>query len=476
MSVVLVDVPVITATLMSAEDPQPVQIVITGLTAGQSVVVTAVTATGAEFTVPGGRRVATGPTLVLVDNRGPLNMPIRYQLLVGGATYLSGELTLTYDRHYLLQSLDGRTVARVRWLDNRDPRSYTVNLVAFAVPGRRRPPVRFAAGGDGGGELVLTTVGAQSKVLEELVLSGRPLVLRTDGLIPFVAPVDILAPLKVDNSLAGLFVQWGDTRRWTIPYLLIDDPEPSAAMAAFAWEDFDVVYAASTWGELDTTVVTNLVPNPSVETDLTGWTNGGVTLTRDTAWATDGIYSAKATPNIAGTDTYVAVGGGTGGMRLGMIAGGTYTLSATARLAAPQTSPTSAARRVAVVHRIGAGAYSTMLGTQGPNVAGEHRSAVTVTLPAGTTEALVRLYVGAGNVADNSVWWDSVTLTEGAAAGTYFDGATTDTVATTYAWTGTAHASTSTATTTTPAAGSFDAEWAGRTWDDFDAMDWGQLL
>jgi hypothetical protein len=193
---------------------------------------------------------------------------------------------------------------------------------------------------------------------------------------------------------------------------------------------------------LSTTPRTNLPTNPSVEVDAAGWAPTGVTLTRDSSWAASGSWSGKCTPNALVTGTYVSVGGDVGALRLGMVAGGTYTVSAVGRLAAPQTGTLDArARRVVVFYSVAATptTYAPLTGTQIPNAAGQGQSSLTFTLPADAAQAFVRLYNGATNSADNSIWWDSVLVETGTAVGNYFDG---DTLGA--SWSGTPHASTST--------------------------------
>ncbi|MDN5275445.1 MAG: hypothetical protein JWN33_94 [Candidatus Saccharibacteria bacterium] len=80
--------------------------------------------------------------------------------------------------------------------------------------------------------------------------------------------------------------------------------------------------------------ITNLATNPSFETNMNGLASGRAFSTRDTSWATSGTYSLRITPNgsLTDDDSFMAPGGDTGGMRLGMEAGKTYTVSASARL------------------------------------------------------------------------------------------------------------------------------------------------
>jgi hypothetical protein len=86
-------------------------------------------------------------------------------------------------------------------------------------------------------------------------------------------------------------------------------------------------------------------------------------------------------------------------------------------------------------------AYGYDVSEPAPNVVGVHT--VALTFVATATDPL-RLYNGTPLAAALDVWWDAVTLVEGADR-MQFDGDTPDEAATgaTYEWTGTPHASTS---------------------------------
>ncbi len=191
---------------------------------------------------------------------------------------------------------------------------------------------------------------------------------------------------------------------------------------------------------------TNMSTNPSAEAATTNVTAVGCTLSRPTTWAADRVSSFGLTPNISTTGTYVSLGGDTGGLRLGMVAGGTYTVSATGYIPVTLTgsSETVRSRRIVVFHKIPADAGYTILTssplTNAPVVGGE-RVSVTFTLPAGTTEAFIRLYNGWTNTATNIVHWDAILLEQSSTLNPYFDGSDPD-----CAWTGTADVSTSTYT------------------------------
>lgn len=173
---------------------------------------------------------------------------------------------------------------------------------------------------------------------------------------------------------------------------------------------------------------------------ITGVLNG----IRSTRWKKSGAYSARNTPTGTTTDTWINIGGDTGGMRLGMEAGKTYTILASFYQEKPQTGPFNGmVRTVRPMYRIGAGSYLALAPAALPNVAGEQSIRHTFTLPVGTTEAFIRMQNGSQSP-DDSVWWDDVLVIEGEYSGSYIDGSLPDDTLVRYSWTGTANASTST--------------------------------
>lgn len=146
----------------------------------------------------------------------------------------------------------------------------------------------------------------------------------------------------------------------------------------------------------------------------------GVAL-RSSMWASRGTHSVRVVPRGVSTDTFVPAGGDTGAMRLGMVAGETYTVKVKLRLAAPQTVQSSNSRTIRAFYKVGAAAYASFGSASAPNVAGAHNLSLTFTLPAGTTEAFIRLYNGSSVIGED-VWFDEFCFVNGAYSGPYFDG------------------------------------------------------
>ena len=108
-------------------------------------------------------------------------------------------------------------------------------------------------------------------------------------------------------------------------------------------------------------------------------------------------------------------------------------MSATCRLAAAQTGTLSgSARKIALQYNNVSGSTGAIIvvSPQAPNVPGETRLSVTVTLPADTVWVRAIFYNGA-LTGQGDLWYDEVMLEEGATAGPYFDGASRNA-----AWTG----------------------------------------
>jgi|GEM_PF-3388643 len=187
--------------------------------------------------------------------------------------------------------------------------------------------------------------------------------------------------------------------------------------------------------------IANLIPNPSFEVDASNVNYGDASseFTQSTDWASNGTTSLLSYGNdISVYETYLNLGGGPGGMRLGMAAGKTYTISTGFYMPNEQTGTLSAdARKILVKYRVGAGAYQTFYSSAADNIEGEARLSLSFTLPANTTEAWIVLYNGAAGE-NGDVYWDSMMLTEGSTLYDYRDGNFDE-----WAWTGTPGLSTS---------------------------------
>lgn len=201
----------------------------------------------------------------------------------------------------------------------------------------------------------------------------------------------------------------------------------------------------------------NLITNPSIEVDLAGFSGANVSNARSLTWSADGNASLEVKVVIANNDSYANIGGDIGGMRLGMVAGKTYTISATINTPVALTGALSGkARSVCVFYNAGAG-YQLFKTAAGP-VTGIARVSTTFTLPENTTEAFVRLYNGSPTL-NEIVYWDALLLEEGTVLNTYFDGDSADTDLYEFSWSGVNHNSLSIKTGKNPEKSSAIGYW-----------------
>lgn len=195
------------------------------------------------------------------------------------------------------------------------------------------------------------------------------------------------------------------------------------------------VAKAATSGALGT-LRTNLVPNPSFETNTTNWSAGvNTTLGRNTSVAAVGTASLAITAVAAGTfeavSNTIAVTGTTNYAVQARFRAGTT--GRTVRLSVQFNDATS--------HVIS----TPVLASGTDTTSGWTTLSGIVTSPGTATAMRVRLVAEGGSIGDVQ-YIDAVMVEQANSVGTYFDGSTAAAGGFTYAWTGTAHASTSTAT------------------------------
>lgn len=193
---------------------------------------------------------------------------------------------------------------------------------------------------------------------------------------------------------------------------------------------------------------TNLVTNPSFETNTAGWTAQSSTLARTTSQAAQGAASGQVTSGSASSNTVYTV-------VPGIQAGAAYAAQVRLRKQHSSVSDTALAIRwYASADGSGTQIRQDHLFSGSPAIGSWYQLGVTGTAPSNAQSARVevtfyRSTLGAGTVLGQL---DGVMLEPAAAVGAYFDGATADAAdsITTVdrAWTGTAHASASTETTT----------------------------
>ncbi|MEO3809485.1 LamG-like jellyroll fold domain-containing protein [Sphaerisporangium sp. B11E5] len=153
--------------------------------------------------------------------------------------------------------------------------------------------------------------------------------------------------------------------------------------------------------------------------DLTGFTVPSMSsAARSTAYGQGEetpVDSLEITPvTTTSNDTFVAVGGDSGGLRLGMQPGRTYRMTGWIYVpASTGLAPAFASRGLRVVgfHRVGT-TYHEVASPMAGFTEGWQELSVDMTVPAGATEAFFRLYNGAQGGSGKKVYWDNLSFTE----------------------------------------------------------------
>lgn len=167
----------------------------------------------------------------------------------------------------------------------------------------------------------------------------------------------------------------------------------------------------------------NLIPNPSAAVDLTGFTNVNCTIARQAPFGgTPASPSGTALRiNASASPASFVHFGDTGGMRLGLEAGKTYTLRGSFFVDAALTgSVDQYARRLVAYTRVGTAAYVQYPSPAAANTPGTTNVSVTFTVPDDATEAFIRIFHGHTG---GSCYWHSLKLAEGTDA-SFWDGST----------------------------------------------------
>lgn len=284
----------------------------------------------------------------------------------------------------------------------------------------------------------------------------------------------------IDHAANEVTITYGGTETLLQDYRLMSKTpvsmESSSVLTAmkYVWDMVPVGY----WTAADigtvapgatTLVRTNLCTNPSFETNANAWGLNSVTLTRVSAanGIARGAWCGRVMPNGSNNDSSIQLDGY-------LAAGKTYTVSAWVGQDAPLVDAlhARALKIIAFVKPTAAGAYVEYSSSQKANAAGKERLSVTFTVPAGVSDSIVRIYHGGLNGASQKpIYVDAVLVEETSFLRSYIDGSRVNQPGSTYAWTGTAHASTSTATEVA-SAGDVATDWQpGQTaWDFLEPL------
>lgn len=285
--------------------------------------------------------------------------------------------------------------------------------------------VRSSAQKFSGDQSLLVTWPASSGLLQQVTTTfvAKPgTVYTVSGYVQLVGAatnVELICDGNVGTSTtaSGVWQRLSCTFTATDTSVTVEFTSPAATLAGMQCY-IDAVMAegdtavVGTYFDGDSLADLNICANPSFEQPILPewWTPVACTAEQDNTWAVDGDYSCVLTPNVFATPAYLAAGGDylAGVMRSGLVAGNTYTISATINVPVALTGGFAAdACRIVIGWDIGAGPVIT-LSPQGPIGGGTQRLTVTATIPANATAAFIWLTNGYTNSAPNIVRWDAV--------------------------------------------------------------------
>lgn len=248
-----------------------------------------------------------------------------------------------------------------------------------------------------------------------------------------------------ENTISSINIRSGRNN-------VIEQPQPGYANIQL-WTDADtpldvnlsdsvkVAIQSATYGD---GTRTNLITNPSLETNTTGWSGSNVTISQSTSYAKYGVDSLKGVVTTTGTNRYLDYLN----TAVPIISGQTYTYSCWVYLPLTNTADISLVLQAYPWNTTGLGAginldtktvtrgiWTRFSGTFTPVNAGGGTPA---------TSCLFRVLNTASWAAGQEIYIDAALLEKSSTLGDYFDGSSKVPIG--CAWTGTANASSSTQT------------------------------
>lgn len=260
----------ITASLISGQSPQMVQIVIDGIPAGvewsitgevgsalpglspgSSLAPSAVLAPaetvftpgGFGWRVPGGSGVSTGGQIVLTDNRSPGNSPYLYTLTTSNGVETSNTVVVPFRNDIVLQTLDGQAAVDVQLLAGSLGLGWEPSVSLYRVPGRARPVARYDVLSDNSASLVVKVPMGATPDFRRVIASGAPILYRFGDDSFDLEPAGIIQVTSVSSEA----VPTAGLRFWTLGYTVVDDPFVDVPLGAFSWDRFDESRSGLSW-------------------------------------------------------------------------------------------------------------------------------------------------------------------------------------------------------------------------------------
>lgn len=236
----------VTVSLVGAQDPPLVQIVVSAAPSGEAWTLRG-EANGYSWTVPGGAGVGSGDPVVRVDNRTPGNVPVIYRFASSSADEESVPITVPIEGDIALQSLDGQRGFSTRLLEGSLDLSMRGRSAFFDIPNRARPVVRYSVTSDDEGVLRVAVPFGLTDSLKSLARPGEPILVRCGTDLLDLPPVFVAAI----PSWPSTAYPWAGVRVWEIPYRVVDDPYLDRPLGAFSWNFFDSIWSGLAWNDFD---------------------------------------------------------------------------------------------------------------------------------------------------------------------------------------------------------------------------------
>lgn len=236
----------VTASLVSGQSPQLVQVVVDEAPLGEQWELTGSTAAGYTWVVPGGRGVGDGGQLIRVDNRFPGNVAVTYRFSSESTVETAAPIIVPFAKDLVLQSLDGQRTVTVDLLKGSLELELPTNVSAYRVAGRSRPVLRYDVIGDVASTFRVLVPLAESSRFRELLAAGAPILYRVGVEIVDLDPVAVIGVMSVNSPIVH---QARAMRVWELGYTIVDDPFADVPLGAFSWDVFDEALNGTSWDD-----------------------------------------------------------------------------------------------------------------------------------------------------------------------------------------------------------------------------------
>lgn len=240
----------ISVSLIGVPPVQSAQIAVTGLVAGDVVAVWREWDGHSELVRGAYGATSLSTAMVLGDISVPFGIEVTYRAQVGGEQVTDTITVPEVDGgHVLSDPLTGEYVLVRQLVAGGDDRGNEFRGSVLRPAGRDKPVAIYdVRSADAGSWLMQTRTAEATAALKALLAAGGPLVHRpgSPGLLDFPA-TEVIQPLSVTRSLLGV-----DGRTWSIPYEVVDEPDPDLAVSLSTLQDLADAYDTLTLDDLAT--------------------------------------------------------------------------------------------------------------------------------------------------------------------------------------------------------------------------------